>query len=175
MNIIVRCVGYMMYKLQNCALKYKSERNQRNVAAFGAGSQITGNCSLSFPKNIYVGSNTYLNGGDFVASPNGKIVFGNNCLISYNVHIRTDMHLYSNPNKPINQQGHAEQDVVIGDDVWIGYGAQIMSGITVGKGCIIGAGAVVTKNTEPYGVYVGVPAKRIKERKTCEGEHTRDN
>lgn len=29
---------------------------------------------------------------------------------------------------------------------------------------MIGAGAVVTKSTEPNGVYAGVPAKRIKDR-----------
>lgn len=39
-----------------------------------------------------------------------------------------------------------------------------MPGVEIAKGCIIGAGAVVTKNTKPYGIYGGVPAKRMKER-----------
>lgn len=47
----------------------------------------------------------------------------------------------------------------IGSDVWIGTKAVIRDGVTVGHGCVIGAGAVVTKDTEPYGIYVGVPAK----------------
>lgn len=39
-----------------------------------------------------------------------------------------------------------------------------MSGVNIADGCIIGAGAVVTKDTEAYCVYGGVPAKLIKRR-----------
>lgn len=53
---------------------------------------------------------------------------------------------------------------IIGNDVWIGYGATIMSGVNIGDGCIIAAGSVVTKDTEPYSIYAGVPAKKIKKR-----------
>lgn len=52
----------------------------------------------------------------------------------------------------------------IGNDVWIGEGVKILEGITIGDGAIVGAYSVVTKNLEPYGVYVGVPAKLIKYR-----------
>lgn len=52
----------------------------------------------------------------------------------------------------------------IGNDVWVGYGAIIMSGVNIQDGCIIAAGSVVTKSTEPYGIYAGVPAKFIKYR-----------
>ena len=33
------------------------------------------------------------------------------------------------------------------------------------EGCSIGAMSLVTKSTEEWGVYVGIPAKRIRERK----------
>lgn len=39
-----------------------------------------------------------------------------------------------------------------------------MAGVTLADGCVIGAGAVVTRDTEPYGVYGGVPARLIKYR-----------
>ncbi len=55
-------------------------------------------------------------------------------------------------------------DIVIEDDVWIGYGVLIMSGVTIKQGSIIGAGSVVTKSTEPYGIYGGNPARKIKYR-----------
>ena len=54
--------------------------------------------------------------------------------------------------------------VTIGNDVWIGNGAILVGGITVGDGAIVGAGSVVTKDCEPYGVYVGCPARLIKKR-----------
>ena len=46
---------------------------------------------------------------------------------------------------------------------WIGMGSIILPGITIAEGCVIGAGSVVTRSTEPNGLYVGNPAKRIKE------------
>ena len=52
----------------------------------------------------------------------------------------------------------------IGSDVWIGTRAVVRDGVTIGHGCVIGAGAVVTKDTEPYGIYVGVPAKLTRYR-----------
>lgn len=54
--------------------------------------------------------------------------------------------------------------VCIGSDVWIGDGASIMEGVSIADGTIIGAGAVVLKDTEPYSVYGGVPARLIRYR-----------
>lgn len=86
-------------------------------------------------------------------------------MISYYVCLRTRAHNYSDLSIPMKHQGQEEKDIIIGDDVWIGYGAQIMPGVHVGDGVIIGAGAIVTKDCEPYGVYVGVPAMKMKSRK----------
>ncbi len=54
--------------------------------------------------------------------------------------------------------------VIIGNDVWIGQDARIMEGVTIGDGAAIGAGALVTKDVEPYGIYVGTPAKKLRSR-----------
>jgi acetyltransferase-like isoleucine patch superfamily enzyme len=54
--------------------------------------------------------------------------------------------------------------VIIGNDVWIGANVLIMAGLTIGNGAIIAAGAVVTKDVEPYGIYGGVPAKKVRSR-----------
>ena len=56
----------------------------------------------------------------------------------------------------------------IGDRVWLGQGCIIKNQVKVADGCLIGSGAVVLKDTEPMGVYAGVPAKRIRDRKTVE-------
>jgi len=52
----------------------------------------------------------------------------------------------------------------IGDDVWIGCGAIIMGGVKIGNGCIIAAGSIVTRDLDPYWIYGGSPAKKIKKR-----------
>ncbi len=55
-------------------------------------------------------------------------------------------------------------DVVIEEDVWVGANVIILKGVTIGRGSVIAAGSIVTKNVEPYSIYAGVPARKIKER-----------
>lgn len=53
--------------------------------------------------------------------------------------------------------------ITVGDGCWIGTNVTILPGVNIRNGCVIGAGSLVTKDCEPNGLYVGVPAKRIKE------------
>jgi len=52
-------------------------------------------------------------------------------------------------------------EVNIGERCWIGLGAVLRNNVKIADRCFIGAGAVVTADTEPDGVYVGVPARRV--------------
>jgi len=36
--------------------------------------------------------------------------------------------------------------------------------VTIARGCIVGANAVVNRSTEPFGLYCGVPARRVRDR-----------
>ncbi len=54
--------------------------------------------------------------------------------------------------------------VVIGNDVWIGNNVSIIEGVTIGDGVAVAAGSVVIKDLEPYGIYGGVPARKLKSR-----------
>ena len=46
----------------------------------------------------------------------------------------------------------------------IGTNVVIMPNVTIGEGSVIGACSLVTKDTEPWTIYVGVPARPIKTR-----------
>ena len=52
--------------------------------------------------------------------------------------------------------------VSVGEGTHIGIGAVVRNNIAICRDCTVGAGAAVVKNLEEPGVYVGVPAKRIK-------------
>ena len=161
----------LMYKIMNIFVKiYKYSKatyntfviNQSNT--MGGISSISDEVRIAYPKNIFVGENSYMNGGQLQASKNAKIIIGNNCLISYNVHIRTDMHNFKKKDMFIMNQGHTEKDITIGDDCWIGYGAQIMAGVNIGRGAVVAAGCIVAKDVPEYAVVAGVPAQIIKYR-----------
>jgi chloramphenicol O-acetyltransferase type B len=61
----------------------------------------------------------------------------------------------------------------IGDDVWIGLGAIVLSGVSIGEGSVIAAGSVVTRDVDPYAIYAGNPARKIRARFSSEADQER--
>lgn len=55
--------------------------------------------------------------------------------------------------------------VEIGRHVIVGASSVIFPGVVVAEGCSVGAMTLVNKSTDPWGIYVGNPARRIKNRK----------
>lgn len=55
--------------------------------------------------------------------------------------------------------------VSIGDDSWLGIGSCVKDHIRICPGCVTGAGAVVVKNINEIGTYVGVPAVRTDKKR----------
>jgi len=56
------------------------------------------------------------------------------------------------------------EPVNIGKHVIVGAGSIIFPGVNIGEGCAIGAMTLVIKNISPWGIYVGSPARRVRER-----------
>lgn len=48
---------------------------------------------------------------------------------------------------------------------WVCARASVGPGVNVGEGAVLGLGSVATRHLEPWTVYAGVPAVRIKERR----------
>ena len=58
-----------------------------------------------------------------------------------------------------------EAPVTLEDDVWLmGFGHLISPGVTLARGTVVMAGAVVSKSTEAYHTYSGVPARDITDK-----------
>lgn len=55
--------------------------------------------------------------------------------------------------------------VTIKKHVIIGAGSTVFPGVLVEEGCAIGAMTLVSSSTKSWGIYAGIPAKRLKERK----------
>ena len=81
-------------------------------------------------------------------------VFNLDCTIGHDTVIGN----YNVINPSVNISG----GVQLNNEILFGTGCQILQYLKVIDKTIIGAGAVVTKNIEKSGVYVGSPAKRIK-------------
>ena len=94
----------------------------------------------------------------------GKCAIGKNTLLGSGVHIMSGkgQHNFTDPNKPIKDQGGVFIKVSVGENCWIGNGALIMANI--GEGSVVAAGSVVVDDV-PEGVIVGGnPAKVLKKK-----------
>jgi galactoside O-acetyltransferase len=54
--------------------------------------------------------------------------------------------------------------LTVGTDVYVGAQCTLMPNIVIGEGAVLGAGSFINKDCEPYGIYVGSPAKKIGTR-----------
>lgn len=135
-------------------IKFKGLKYVHNTAYFGS------NVSLS--KDLISGRYSYIGNNSRVYP---KVEIGDFTMLANNVSIIGGDHLYQKAGIPIIFSGRDElKKTRIGKDVWIGAFVKIVTGVTIGDGAIIAMGAVVTKDVEPYSVYGGVPAKKIKPR-----------
>jgi acetyltransferase-like isoleucine patch superfamily enzyme len=94
----------------------------------------------------------------------GGIQIGNCVRIAAHVVVVSFEHNFQDPDVAITLQGVTLKPVVIEDDVWLGAGVKVLAGAYIARGCVIAAGAVVKGRTEPYGIYAGVPARKVGSR-----------
>lgn len=145
-GVTIKCQYGGHIKIGDCCIISRGAQ----VLTHGGDITIGNNCTIN-PLTVIYGQ--------------GGLSIGNNVRIAAQTAIIPSNHIYTDTSVPIYLQGLSKKGIVINDDVWIGAGVKILDGVTIGEGCVIGANAVVTKSTQSYGIYVGIPAKLIKTRK----------
>ena len=88
-----------------------------------------------------------------------RIYFGSHAIVSQGAYVCGATHLYNEPEFRL-----VSFEMKIGAYAWICARAIVSPGVNVGEGAILGLGSVATKDMEPFGIYVGAPAKKVKER-----------
>lgn len=91
------------------------------------------------------------------------IRIGRLCIIGPRASINANDHLFAR-NKTVREQGFMHAPVHIEEGCWTGANVVINKGVRLAKGSVVGAHSVVTKDTEEFGIYVGIPARKIAER-----------
>jgi galactoside O-acetyltransferase len=114
----------------------------------GSFIHIAAFCSLVGGGRLILEDFTGISGGSRVYTGNED--YSGGCLTSpavpfpYRVPIRSFVHL----------KKHAI----------VGANCVILPGVTIGEGAVVGANSLVTKDCDPWTMYVGSPAKPLKER-----------
>jgi acetyltransferase-like isoleucine patch superfamily enzyme len=124
------------------------------------GATIGNNCFVGpfveIQKGVVIGDGTKVQSHTFICE---LVTIGETCFIAHGVMFINDPFINGGParaNKAL------WRETKIGNNVSIGSNATILP-VTICDNAVIGAGAVVTKNITQPGVYVGNPAKKIKD------------
>ncbi len=127
----------------------------------GKGLRIQPGSRFRSIEKLEVGENVTIGYDNFLQAKGG-LTLGNNVLMAPGVKIWTTNHIFSDPNVPVDEQGHTNAPVVIEDDVFIASNAFILPGTTLSRGCVVSAGAVVSgKVYRPFSILGGNPARVI--------------
>jgi acetyltransferase-like isoleucine patch superfamily enzyme len=121
---------------------------------------ISGGCEIRSPWNITAKKCVVATG--CVLDGRHGINIGENVVFGANVHVWTEEHDLNDSWFAVTSE-HA-RPVTIDARAWICSDSTILPGVHVGEGAVVATKACVTKDCESFGVYGGLPAKRISER-----------
>lgn len=155
---------------ENVLLSDKSSYYNCKNITIGNNTRIDDFCVLSAGEGgIEIGSYIHIAVYSSLIGA-GKILLQDFSNISSKVAIYSSNDDYSgefmtNPMVPSEYTSVNHAPVTIGRHVIVGSGSVILPNVTLEDGVAIGALSLVTKNCEAFGIYMGTPAKKIKERK----------
>lgn len=85
--------------------------------------------------------------------------FGSHAIVSQDAYICGATHDFNDPAFPL-----LAYSMTIGAYAWICARASVCPGVNVGDYAVLGLGSVAARDLEPWGIYAGVPAVKIKTR-----------
>ncbi len=154
----------------NVLISRKASIYNAEAISIESNVRIDDFCIISGGAGIEIGN--YVHISAYVALYGGAgIVIGDFAGLSARATIFTESDDYSgrsltNPMIPGKYKpGLHKAKVVLNKHVIVGVNSTILPGVTIQEGVAVGAHSLVTKNCEPWSIYFGCPAKKIKVRK----------
>jgi len=84
---------------------------------------------------------------------------GSHAIVSQGAYVCGATHLYNEPSFQL-----VSFPMRLGAYSWICARAAVNPGVNVGDCAILALGSVATRELEPFGIYAGIPARKVKER-----------
>jgi putative colanic acid biosynthesis acetyltransferase WcaF len=117
------------------------------------------------PWNLVCADRASLGDGAEIYNPS-PVHLDTHATVSQQAYICGATHDYNDPALPV-----VSFPMRLGAYSWVCARASVGPGVNLGEGAVLGLGSVATKDLEPWTVYAGVPAKKIKvrERRQVDG------
>ena len=153
---------------ENVLISDKASIYDYRSIEIGDNSRIDDFCVIS--GKVSIGRKVHIAVFCNVAGGEEGIVLEDFSGLAYGCHIFTQSDDYSgrtmtNPTIPDKFKKETKASVRIGKHSIVGTASVILPGVVLAEGTSVGAMTMVTKSTEPWSIYFGIPAKKIKNRR----------
>lgn len=119
--------------------------------------------SAKVGRRVHIAPRVFVSGGgDFEIEDYACIATNSNIITS--TEVLKDGARCSGPMVSAEQRNVYRGLVKIEKDAFIGANATLLPGVTVARGSVVGAGVTVSKDTAPWGIYVGAKTTQLGER-----------
>ena len=127
-------------------------------AEIGMNVLIKPNVNIKYPWNLIVGNDVWI--GEEVWIDNlAKVQIGNNVCISQWAMLLCGNHNFSKSNFDL-----ITGTIILEDGVWIGARSVVCPHVTCHSHSVLSVNSTATKDLEPYSIYQGTPAVKIRDR-----------
>lgn len=172
--------------------KYLTEDELKDFGfkSLGSNVKISSDARIYGQQNISIGNNVRIDDFSILSSSGGHINIRDYVFIGRNAHLsgfyNITIHSFSSlasyvviytasddyTGKKLTGQAipqsytdHIGGNVSIGKHVIIGTGTTVIGECIIGEGCSVGSKSMVNKDLEPWGIFAGIPCKKLKDRK----------
>ncbi len=127
---------------------------------------IGAHARLIVGNHVHIASHASITGG-------GECIVCDFCGISSGARVLTGTDDFggsalTGPTMPPHFRNVARKRTAILPHAVIGANSVILPGVVIGEGATVGAGSVVTADLEPWSIYVGAPARRVRARASAQ-------
>lgn len=134
------------------------------LRAFGA--KLGPNCHfypgsrIWAPWNLACADQVTVADGAEIYNP-APVRLGSHAILSQGAYLCGATHDFDDPAFPLRASS-----MTIGAYAWVCARASVAPGVNLAEGAVLGLASVATRDLEAWGVYAGVPARKIRERKS---------
>lgn len=153
---------------KNVRISDKASIFNADQISIGDHSRIDDFCVIS--GKVSIGRNVHIAVFSNVAGGTEGIELGDFAGLAYGCQLFSQSDDYSgrtltNPTVPQKFKQEIKQKICVERHCIIGTYSIVFPGVTIKEGTSVGAMSVVTKSTDAWSVYLGIPARRVKARK----------